>query len=377
MAIHTAQIPLRTENQHELVFAHRPAYAFFGGLAILGFSYFIYTLDTIDASPFLYFKLFFSGTFALGGLGVVLSVFWRFSIAFNLLTRTYEIERGFLPFVKKVSGPLEDLSAVDLTTRIERGGKDESTKVVWVVSLDLKGLEKPVNVYEGYESEAYNKFEHYAKTLRVKAIDRTGMEPRETAWDELDRSVTDQEIEAPSVLPPPPAESGIVYRHAPGQAMIIMPPLGFFSVWMLGLIIFMPFALVGLAILLAAIFRPGNFGEDLVVGSAIGLLFFLVGTGALTLSLGGMAGRQVVIESLESISHALRLPGNRIIFRKNALKREIEEVSIKPIPKEKLYQRQYYEVFVRSDRKVFHIWRRKSPRELEWLRDAVLYIVRR
>ena len=159
--------------------------------------------------------------------------------------------------------------------------------------------------------------------------------------------------------------------------MIILPPAGFFSFWLLMLLIALPFVAMGLLALLMPVFSPENVSGDLATGKVLGLIFSLVGAVLSAVSIAGMTGRQVVTESPGSLEHAVRLPGNRLVFRKSMPKREIEEVSIKPILKQQGIEKQKYEVFVRSDKVVLHIWRRNSPEELRWLRDAVLCLARR
>ena len=148
MAATAAEIPLRTENQREMVFAHRPLAALAFGIIVLGIAYYLYASELIDMESA---RKGFSGFMGFMGLLGLLGFFWRFSLNINLLSRTYKAERGFLPFVRKWNGTLDDLSGVVLTSKVVSEGKDNTTRTVWIVSLDLKGLKAPASVYVGDE----------------------------------------------------------------------------------------------------------------------------------------------------------------------------------------------------------------------------------
>ena len=106
-------------------------------------------------------------------------------------------------------------------------------------------------------------------------------------------------------------------------------------------------------------------------GFIVSSLFMLVGLYIVLYGIAGIRGRQLIEEEGGDIAFSLLLFRLRVRPRR-ARKKEVEEVSIKPVP-ERNNEKQ---LVIRSDKLIMRISGQKlSPKELEWLKVAVSVIV--
>lgn len=121
----------------------------------------------------------------------------------------------------------------------------------------------------------------------------------------------------------------------------------------------------------ALLFDRSRVHGSITAGFIVSPLFMLVGLFIILVGIAGMKGRQLIEEEGGNLVFSLMLFNLRVRPRR-VLKKEVEEVSIKPMP-ERNDQRQ---LVIRSDKLIMHINEQKLlPKELEWLKVAVSVIV--
>ncbi len=304
--------------------------------------------------------------FALGGFAGAL---WRYELRLNLISRFYSGRRGFWPNPKPLRGSLDELEGVVLSSRVDRS--DKSTKTVWTVGLRFRNWGKPVTIKEtSNEPAAYQALEHYAKKIRVPAIDRTGAEEQAISWADVDKPLAEQP-DRPVSIPSLPPGSAIEFTPGPGRRTVHLPANGF-SAGALILVLFgLPFFSLGSFFLWALLFNSSAVQGSVAAGFIVSSVFVLVGFFIVLAGIAGMRGKQLIEEEAGDLVFSLLL-FNRRVRPQRMLKKDVEEVSIKPVPERKDQQ----QLVIRSDKRIMHINdRRLSPKELEWLKVAVFMMV--
>jgi hypothetical protein len=361
-----SEVNLIKEDDREIYFAHRPL----SGIAIMligmGIVYFFFFTSVVKEQVPRWVFSAFGALFSLAGFAGAL---WRYELRLDLITRTYSGRRGFWPDPKPVRGSLDDLEGVVLSSRVDRS--DKSTTTVWTLGLRFRNWEKPVTIKESTnEPAAYQELEHYAKKLRIPAIDRTGAQEQAISWTDVDKPLAEQP-DHPVSIPPLPAGSTIDFTAGPGRRRILLPANGF-SVGALVFGLFgLPFFSLGSFFLWVLLFNRAAVRGSISAGFIVAPLFILVGLLVILLGIAAMSGRQLIEEEGGDLVFSLLLFNGRVRPRR-AVKKEVEEVSLKPVPERSDQQ----QLLIRSDKLIMHIGDQKlSPKELEWLKVAVSVIV--
>jgi hypothetical protein len=358
-----AEVNLIRENDRELYFAHRPLSGVVFMLIGMGIVYFFFFSSHVREQAVRWIFSAGGALFALIGFGGAL---WRYELRLDLLTRTYSGRRGFWPHATPLKGSLDDLTGMLLTSRVDRS--DKSSVTVWTVSLGFQGWDKPVTVMETQtEVTAYGTLEHYAKKLRITAIDRTGAGERRTPWTDLDKPLAEQPDHAISI-PPLPAGSPIEFVNRPGRRTIIFPAQGFTGAGLFIFLFGLPFFGMG-SFTLWLLLSGAKISGNVAAGYIIGPVLMLVGLFILFLAIAGTFGRPQVQEEEREIVHSLLLFGRRVLPRR-ITKREVEEVSLRPVTGRNSAGKQ--ELVLRSDRRILRISGLPiGGQDLEWLKLAV------
>lgn len=389
------EIPLLSETDRELVFAHRPL----GGwvFCAIGASVFYAAFSGLisDATS----RWWFGGMGAFFAVVGLLGAFWRHELSLDLVTRTYRRRKGFWPHAAIRRGPLDDLEGVVLTMEMRRSSSSKGGAhhfPVWVVSLAFRGEGKPVSVMEdGREVKAYQRLETLAERLRLPAIDRTGGQQRRISWETLDRPLQEElrretprwGARAGAGIPPLPPGSAIEVVRSPGGSIILLPAPGF----SLGTVFFLLFgsAFVGFggiflwAKVTGRAIKEGAPGITWVIGP----LFLVIGLVVFFLAVAASRGRMMIREDPSSLAFGYRVCG-RPLRPRRVPKGEIEEIRLRPVaaagrdatlrvgpvsvrwPRQEAQGRT--ELFVRSDREVVRLGEALRPEEQEWLRQTLL-----
>jgi hypothetical protein len=391
----TAELQLVRESESELFFRYKQ----FAGWAIaaIGWTacYFAWT-KMVDAG---FVRWAFTGVAGVFGVAGIAGAIWRYEITINLLSRIYSRRKGFWPAVKSQEGSLDELYGVALNTEVQGQDSKSSGYVVWVVRLAFQGEEKGTSVYESRnEGEAYRQFEHLAKALRLRAIDRTGDSEKITAPEDLDKPLVESIRDAGpawksniTVLPPVPPGSQIEVSGDPPNRTILLPaprtrivtiPLCLMGALFLGVAAFAVYAkLTGLPV------RENRPGATWIVAG----VFSLVGPGLIAMGLAFSNVREMTAEDAESVTFSVQLFGRPRRARR-LLKSEIEEIALKPaavtsqrraslsfgpmsfgLPQRAAPVKE--ELVVRSRSDVARTGYNLSASELAWLRDAILSMV--
>jgi hypothetical protein len=392
------ELPLLSEGDREMVFAHRPL----GGWVFCGIGasvfYAAFSGLISDATA----RWWFGGAGAFFAVIGLLGAFWRHELSLDLVTRTYRRRKGFWPHAAIRRGSLDDLDGVVLKTEIRRSSSAKGGShhfPVWVLGLAFSGERKPVSIMEfRQETKAYQGLESLAKKLRITAIDRTEEQEKRTPWDALDRPLLDEirkdssrwKGAAGRVVPPMPYGSTIQLLGEPGRRTILLPRPGF-SVGIPFLILF-GFACVAIASFVfwaktaGRPFRESHPG----IASVLGLVYLVLGLLVLLAAIAAVQARMVIQEGPTSLAFGYRAFGRSFRLRRLP-KGEIEEIRIKPVPTP---ASEYSirlgplslrgptrkpqakpEVFVRSDREVVRLGQDLKPEEQEWLRDVLLCLL--
>jgi hypothetical protein len=404
-----SEVRVKRESHSELYFAHTPlSGAVFAGLGMV-FGYIPFHVDA---------DIFAKGV--VGGLGALfvlfgtLGAFWRCQLHLDLVSRSYTRTRGFWPSPKTIRGSLDELNGVIMTlewhrTKSSRGGRTE--RPCWKISLDFQGWDRPISVEAlGDERKAYERFEHYAKTLRTWAVDRTGEQEKKRTWDTLDVSVTEAARHAqlrtlqqavPTDASVPPPGSAIRVSGYEGSRTVLLPPLGF-SGGLIVLVLFGGvFAGVGGLFMLA---KVGLYTEltghtvtvkesSAAAGWVISSLFMVVGLGIATLSIVGSYGREQIQETGGALVTSFLVFGHPLRVRR-IQKTDVEEVDLRAdITARRRRTRgvrignvrvgtaapdrrpRQSEVFFRSDKTIVRVGRHLSDADKRWLLGAVAQMV--
>ena len=357
------EVNLISEDDREMYFAHRPMAGIVIMLIGIGVVYF-FAFHVEEQVRWI-----FSAAGALFALAGFAGALWRYELRLDLVARTYSGRKGFLPNPKPLRGSLDELEGVVLSSRVDRD--DKRTTTIWMVGLRFRHWGKPVTIKESTnEPAAYLALEHYAKKLRVPVIDRTGAEERAASWADVDKSLAEQP-DHPVSIPPLPHGSAIEFTPGPGRRSILLPANGI-SLGAIMLVLFgLPFFSLGGFFLWSLLFDRARVQGSIAAGFIVSSLFMLVGLYIVLYGIAGMRGRQLIEEEGGDIAFSLLLFRLRVRPRR-ARKKEVEEVSIKPVP-ERNNEKQ---LVIRSDKLIMRISGQKlSPKELEWLKVAVSVIV--
>ncbi len=362
-----SEVHLIRENERELYFAHRPLSGVVFMVIGLGVVYFFSTSPRVTETFARWIFGAGGSLFALFGFGAAL---WRYELRLDLVNRAYHGRRGFWPNPKTIHGSLDELEGVVLTSRIDRS--DKNRQIVWSVSLAFRTWPKPVVVMESQnEVKAHEALEHYAKKLRIPALDRTGGQEQAQAWTELDLPLRDQSGH-PEFIPPLPAGSRIEFLDRPGRRTITLPAAGPSFAGFFLILFGTPFFGGGSFFLWMILFLPPERVQGPQwVGWLISTIFIVIGGFIMFLGVAGMWGRPVIEEGPEDVTHTLLLFGRRVRSQW-ITKRDVEEVLVREDENKRP------ELVLRSNKKVLRIrGLQQSPQELEWLRVAVSVFVSR
>lgn len=373
---------LKQESDTELHFEHSilSGWLFAGigcAVAYLGWHY-------VD-SPFARWMTIGMGVvFAALGVGGAL---WRYELALDLLARTYRRRRGFWPSPRTQQGPLSELDGVLLTRTWRRN--EDSESAVWVVSLDFRGWEKPVRVFETTsERKGYRRLEDLARRLQTFAIDRTGDREISRSPDELDRPVAERErddgVDSIREIEDPPSGSGIDWtRTEIGAPMIVLPALGF-NVGAVFLSLFgLPFLAFGAVALASAIGWAGvEVQGTLAAKWIVGGVFVVIGILCQAVAVFGPVAREVIRQEDDALVITLLAFGHHYRRRRLPL-RAIEDVSIRPSKASRSRRSrrgsgsEKTEVVLRTDDIVARVAGDLSPDSQQWLCGTLLTLARR
>jgi hypothetical protein len=356
------EVNLINEDDREMYFAHRPIAGIVIMLIGMGVVYF-FAFHIKEQVRWMFVAA--GSLFALAGFAGAL---WRYELRLDLVSRNYSGRKGFWPKPKPLRGSLDELEGVVLSSRVDRD--DKRTTTVWMVGLRFRHWDKPVTIKESAnEPAAYQALEHYAKKLRVPVIDRTGAEERDASWVDLDKPLAEQP-DHPVSIPPLPHGSAIEFTPGPGRRSILLPADGF-SLGAIMLVLFgLPFFSLGGFFLWSLLFDRARVHGSIAAGLIVSPLFMLVGLYIVLFGIAGVRGRQLIEEEGGDIVFSLMLFNLRVRPRR-VLKKEVEEVSIKPVPG----RNNEKQLVIRSDKLIMRIGDQKlSPKELEWLKVAVSVI---
>jgi hypothetical protein len=189
----------------------------------------------------------------------------------------------------------------------------------------------------------------------------------------LDKPLAEQTDHAVSI-PPLPAKSTIEFTNRPGSRRILLPTRGLSLPGLFLALFGMPFFGMG-SVVLWMLITAHSVRGNIFVGWIIAPIFMLVGLFVILLAIAGMWGRQLIEENGAGITYSLLLVGRRI-RPQQLLKREVEEVSLRPVPGRRSGNQQ--ELIVRSDKRIVRISSSEiSQQELEWLKVAVQCLITR
>jgi len=309
------------------------------------------------------------------GTSALLGVLWRFDVTFDLPGRCYSGKKGFWPGARALKGSLSELEGVALEPVRRRtsragGGSDETD--AWSVRLLFREWDQPLSVFETRsESAAYARLDHYARKLKVPAIDRTG--PREVRRDpaELDRRIAARGERSDGAATPigqPPARSAIVWNSGGEHDEILLPPLGLgFGTAFLGLLglAFAGFGAMPLLALTGTI--EVTYHGSHAAGWTLGVLFVLIG---LSLTIGGVVfsrSRQVIRERRDGLCFSREFLGHswRHCF---VLRRAVQEIAVHRSSQTRAGRT---EVVLRSDDEIIGLAGHLTSEEQEWLTRAL------
>src|SRR3990172_7769612 len=210
-----SEVNLIHEDDREIYFAHRPIAGIVIMLIGMGTAYF-FAFHVKDQMP----RWIIGATALLFALGGFAGALWRYELRLNLITRFYSGRKGFWPNPKPLRGSLDELESVVLSSRVDRS--DKSTKTVWTVGLRFRNWKKTVTIKEmTNEPAAYQALEHYAKKIRVPAIDLTGAEGQAVSWAEVDKPLAEQP-DHPVSIPSLPPRSAIELTPGPGRRTVLL-----------------------------------------------------------------------------------------------------------------------------------------------------------
>lgn len=162
--------------------------------------------------------------------------FGRSGVTIDIPSRTYVRWYGLLVPMKVMRGSIEDFTQVEISAQ-SSGGKHPTT----VFPIRLGGAGKPLDLTDGSDAEkARACAEQVARALRLKLVDRTGLEEVVRDPDHLDESLRQRRRrlgEGPVKVPEPPP--GMATQcHVEGLEMVMeIPPAG---PSVLGLIVLAP-----------------------------------------------------------------------------------------------------------------------------------------
>ena len=318
---------LKRSSSRELYFRHRYGWGWLSvtiGLAMLGLAQGSSTLDW----PSL--KAYLVGFLLLGiGLG---QLCLRDELRLNVETRRFSRRDGLFWAPTSSIGSFDEIDGVVLAyypPNVQWLWELIKYPKPWQVELELgAGQGRPVLIQKtSDESVAYAALEHYARLLRLPALDRTrdgealllGIEPEDVPEPAPDHGAP---MSLAVTVGAPPAASGIELRGAPGRETILLPP--------------------GLPLRgRLQIERIGNY-----------LRFSTV-----------RRGRRHGATSRRKRANA------HVLHR-----REIREIELRPLVGSRSHRRQ---VFVRTARGTLRVGRRLDRQSVEWLLAAVRAMAQR
>ncbi len=386
----SADVRLKTDQPQRIHFAHSPVSALVFTLVSAGFTYACWRFIT-DAPGVRWGFAAFSLLFVVAG---IFGIFWRLELDVDLTRRRVRRTRGFWPTPRTSQQPLDGIDGVWLTTEYRSSGSKSKRKVPWwFVRLKLPGDKKGTAIYASAdETKGYEKWEHYAKRLKIDAVDATRDRPHRRSWEQLDDNIATGvesrfDVRCPST---PPAGSTIELGSHGGSKEALLPALGFNK----GLVFLALFGSVFVA--MGSLVVLGSFGiiDVDVQGSRVALavvppVFVLMGLGVIWLGIWGSytatalgAGngelytvnvvfgrrsrrRAVHIDEIEAVGVA----GD---VRSRHRQGGFIEVGGMRFGKRK-YRERENEVVVRSDARILRFGRSVTDTDRAWLADACRY----
>jgi hypothetical protein len=330
---------------------------------------------TIESSVWRWLLLGGSGlAFAIG----VMAIRWRDDLTLDLASRTYRWRRGYLPRLTTRTGSFEDLDAVVLAIDLLPGDGQRQPIPNWVVSLTFKGAAERVELTRFQrEAPAYARARELARKLGLPLTDETSGRAVTTATGALDRplAAAPQAKEDARIAPPPVASRITISGDAPARR-IVLPPIG----PNVGLLVIAPFPAILMAMAVAGV-RHDVTRMHAVQPATVALAAICIAVAVL----GSMA-RERVVEGPTAITfdrQAAGLTYGVVAFRKA----EIEEVDVRPVPRGagavqvgtsriRPTATAREELFVRAGARVLRRGGALSRADLDWLRAAVVSMIR-
>ncbi len=228
---------LRRETPAELVFTYRHGW----GWASVAFALAVLSLALTTTRSFPLELRAYVVSLTMLGLGLY-QICQRDRLCLDVEAHTYHRRSGPFWAPRAVRGSLDDAVGVVLVYDPPRFRWFWDLSTAWRVKLAFKSaLDRPVLFRKTRdESAAYGCLEHYARLLRVPALDRADEgeerlldvdpEPARTPVDaslpEADAppaTVADHSMSLVAMVGMPPAASGIELRGGPGREAILLP----------------------------------------------------------------------------------------------------------------------------------------------------------
>jgi len=309
----------------------------------------------------------------------LLSFLTRDELRLDFASRSYVRRQGRWPSIRETTGSFSELSSLSVRLEVRRGRKGGQYPV-WVVALRFAGQPQDLPLAEfRNEPRAYAKLQSWARKLAIPALET--VDGRDRPLEE--KPVSQQAKEkGQATLAPLPANSRIVFVEAPPQRMIVLPRLGFNAGILLLALIPAITLWMGIAGYNDALHRYPPRSTAFPVGViAVGVLF----AAAVVLS---MLGRTIIQED----GNLLRISTRAIGWTYNVKdlpKQSIDDVEVRAtalsaaapsysqagmrdLRTRKVQPRP--ELFLRAGDKIVRIGQSLSATDLEWLRQAVLYL---
>ncbi len=166
-------------------------------------------------------------------LTLTLPFVWSNRMTVDLKKGTVQKVRGWTFSPKEENFPLSALEGVVLKKSVYR--KQAAYTDIWLVGLQFRESREPAFfLVLDNESHAYLAMEHFAKKIRIDAIDRNGTEETRTPWQNLDLTLLEKAQRDPvrkhhfneSFKAKPPLHSVIEVEETPDLVKVYLPPNG-------------------------------------------------------------------------------------------------------------------------------------------------------
>jgi hypothetical protein len=392
----SADVNLKVDQQDRLLFAHSPMRALVFAVIAGGFAWASWHYSG-DAGAFRYAFTGFAMLFVVIG---VLGVFWRLELDIDLSTRSVRLRRGFWPATKSTHRSLDEAEGVVLRMEYRSSGSKGNKRKVpwWFVGIQFPEEEKATRIFATTkEVDAYEKWEYFAKRLKLDAINAT--EPaavERKGYRELDAKLSSQSptenAERPRRDPTPPQGSGLEVRFDGHQKEIVIPAVGFSGGLVFLFLFGATFAAMGTLPLLAqfGILDIEVSGSDAVL-AIVPPIFILAGLGIIWLGIkGSYSTMHISVRSGELVTEIMafgRRSGHKSVVLANvesvgisgdvqSRRRKTGHIKIGGVAfGNRGYQERKKEIVVRADGGILRFGRSLNDAARIWLGNACRYAV--